>query len=80
MIAAILKLTCFREISLLVTLVIIINFIETISLFELSLLTVKDESTSQNLAGLEKGIFRFLPLGSLFSVLLLNVMVVVNHC
>jgi len=80
LVAAILKLTCLRNISLLVTFVIISSFVETVSLFELLILTAKDHTTAQGLNGFEKGCFRFMPLGALLTFLLLNLFVITHHC
>lgn len=77
--AVTLKMTCLRQMSLLVTFVIISNLIETISLAQLFIVAVKDSSVSANLVDVEKGFFRFTPLGVLLMVLLINVYVVANH-
>jgi hypothetical protein len=79
LLAAFVKLTCKRDMSLLVTLVILSNLVEQASLLKLGL----NSMTLRGVEGLgvvEKGFLNFSPLCAIGAVLLLNIYVVTAHC
>jgi len=69
-----------RDMSLLVTLVIISNLFETISLLELIIYAQQSKAEALSMHESERGLFKYTPLGALGIVLLLNVYVVASHC
>ena len=78
LVAALVKLTCRRDLSLLVTLVILSNLFETASLLKLSVSSLSLRSNN-GLNQVEKGFLNYSPLGAISAVLLLNFYVVTAH-
>lgn len=78
-IAAMVKLTCMRDMSLLVTLVILSNLIEQASLLKLVINSMARRQV-EGLDAVEKGLLNFSPLCAMGAFILLNIYVVAAHC
>lgn len=75
--ASIIKVTCCRDMSLLITLMIIASCFESISLIELTIRAIK--SADMQIAIIPKTILSYTPLFAIVVLVLCNVYVVVAH-
>lgn len=75
--ASIIKVTCCRDMSLLITFMILASCFESISLIELTIRAIK--SADMQIAIIPKTIFSYTPLFAIVVLVLCNVYVVVAH-
>ena len=84
-VAALVKVTCVRDMSLLVTFVMIATALETVSLIMLTVRVNmykdegKDEGKEEGMNLLQKSLFAFVPLSALIILFLCNAYVVARH-